>query len=111
MLLVFAVGAFTMAVQALTGIIGIGPAVLLFVVLGSPSAGGAYRTSLLPPFGRAIGPLRPPGAGTSGLRGIVYFDGAQVLQPVLVALAYAVVGAVVLVVASRRRQPTTSASA
>jgi hypothetical protein len=111
MLLVFAVGAFTMAVQALTGIIGIGLAVLLFVVLGNPSAGGAYPTSLLPPFWRAIGPLLPPGAGTSGLRGIVYFDGAQVLQPVLVALAYAVVGAVVLVVASRRRQPTTSASA
>lgn len=111
MLLVFAVGAFTMALQALTGILGIGLAVLLFVVLGNPSAGGAFPTPLLPPFWRAIGPWLPPGAGTSGLRGIVYFDGAQLLPPMLVTLAYALVGTVVLVAASARRHETSSGSA
>lgn len=40
-LLVFATGAFTMAIQAVSGVVGIGIAVLLFVILGNPSAGGA----------------------------------------------------------------------
>jgi hypothetical protein len=99
-LVVFAVGAFTMAIQALTGVLGIGIAVLLFVVLGNPSAGGAYPGPMLPGFWRAIGPFLPPGAGTSGIRGIVYFDGARTLQPLLVSLAYALVGAVVLLLVS-----------
>ncbi len=103
-LLVFGVGAFTMAIQAVSGVIGIGIAVLLFVILGNPSAGGAYQSWLIPPFWRAIGPWLPPGAGTSAVRGIVYFDGAKVLQPVLVMLAYAVVGVAALVAVSAARQ-------
>lgn len=103
-LIVFAVGAFTMAVQALTGIIGIGLAVLLFVVLGNPSAGGAYPGPLLPAFWRAIGPYIPTGAGTSGVRGIVYFDNAGLGGPVLVGVVYAVLGAGALLVVSRLRR-------
>lgn len=110
-LLVFAVGAFTMGIQAWTGIVGIGIAVLLFVVLGNPSAGGAYPAPLLPPFWRAIGPWIPPGAGTSGLRGIVYFDGAGTLGPLLVSAGYAVVGILALTIATlvRRRPPAMTA--
>src|SRR5213078_2642289 len=48
-LLVFASGAFAMALQALFGFVGMGLAVVLFVVLGDPSAGGAYPAPLLPP--------------------------------------------------------------
>jgi hypothetical protein len=105
MLLVFGVGAFTMAIQALSGVIGIGIAVLLFVILGNPSAGGAYQSWLIPPFWRAIGPWLPPGAGTSAVRGIVYFAGADVLVPSLVMVGYAVVGALVLLVVSALRRP------
>ncbi|MEO9133428.1 MAG: DUF3533 domain-containing protein [Jatrophihabitantaceae bacterium] len=103
-LIVFAVGAFTMAVQALTGVVGIGIAVLLFVVLGNPSAGGAYPGPLLPGFWRAIGPLLPPGAGTSAVRGIVYFDNAGVGGPLLVVLIYAAAGAGALLAVSRWRK-------
>ncbi|MGH8961154.1 MAG: DUF3533 domain-containing protein [Jatrophihabitantaceae bacterium] len=103
-LTVFAVGAFTMAIQALTGVVGIGIAVLLFVVLGNPSAGGAYPGPLLPGFWRAIGPLLPPGAGTSAVRGIVYFDNAGVGGPLAVVLVYAVVGAAVLLAVSTWRR-------
>lgn len=110
-LLVFGVGAFTMAIQAVTGILGIGIAVLLFVVLGNPSAGGAYPGPLLPPFWRAIGPWLPPGAGTSALRGIVYFDGAGAGRASLVMLAYSVVGAAGLVAAAvTRHRPEHLAS-
>ncbi|MGY1858547.1 DUF3533 domain-containing protein [Modestobacter sp. SYSU DS0290] len=102
-LLVFAVGAFTMALQVWTGLIGIGLAILLFVVLGNPSAGGAYPAPLLPPFWAAIGPWLPPGAGTSAVRGIVYFGGAGAGQACLVLAGYAAVGLVATVLGSGRR--------
>jgi len=103
-LVVFSVGAFTMAIQALTGVLGIGIAVLLFVVLGNPSAGGAYPGPLLPGFWRVIGPYLPPGAGTSGIRGIVYFGDAGTLRPLLVSIGYALVGGVVLLLVSAARR-------
>jgi hypothetical protein len=102
-LVVFAVGAFTMAIESLAGIVGIGIAVLLFVVLGNPSAGGAYPGPLLPPFWRAIGPYIPTGAGTSGVRGIVYFQDAGVGAAVIVAVVYAVLGIAVLLAVGWRR--------
>jgi hypothetical protein len=105
-LLVFAVGAFTMALQVWTGLVGIGLAILLFVVLGNPSAGGAYPTPLLPPFWAAIGPWLPPGAGTDAVRGIVYFDGAGAGQACLVLAAYAVVGLVGTLLGSGRSAGT-----
>jgi len=102
-LLVFAVGAFTTALQVWTGLVGIGLAILLFVVLGNPSAGGAYPAPLLPPFWAAIGPWLPPGAGTGAVRGIVYFGGAGVGTASLVLLGYAVVGVVATMLGAGRR--------
>lgn len=101
-LLVFAVGAATAALQVWTGLVGIGLAILAFVVLGNPSAGGAYPAPLLPPFWAAIGPWLPPGAGTAAVRGIVYFDGAGVGQAVAVLAGYAVVGVLATVAGSGR---------
>jgi len=100
--LVFAVGALTMALQVWTGLIGIGLAILLFVILGNPSAGGAYPAPLLPPFWAGIGPWLPPGAGTGAVRGIVYFDGAGAGRACLVLAAYAVVGLVATIAGSGR---------
>ena len=54
-LVVFATGAVTLALQALLGAAGIGLTLLIVVVLGNPSAGGAIGTSLLPTFWRGIG--------------------------------------------------------
>jgi len=117
-LIVFAVGAFTMAIESLAGIVGIGIAVLLFVVLGNPSAGGAYPAPLLPAFWRAIGPYIPTGAGTYGVRGIVYFGDAGLTRPLLVTAVYAAAGIAVLLLAGMRKpggrgpdQSTSSAPA
>jgi hypothetical protein len=101
-LLVFAVGAFTMALQVWTGLAGIGLAILLFVILGNPSAGGAYPAPLLPPFWAAIGPWLPPGAATGAVRGIVYFGGAGAGPGALVLAGYALVGAVATLAGSGR---------
>ncbi|MEV6978461.1 ABC transporter permease [Kitasatospora sp. NPDC093806] len=91
-LVVFSVGAFTMALQCLFDVIGIGVAVLIFVVLGNPSAGGVFPPPMMPPFWRAIGAWFPNGAGTDAARSIAYFDGSRLTQPLLVLLVWALVG-------------------
>ncbi|WP_329115013.1 DUF3533 domain-containing protein [Streptomyces sp. NBC_01465] len=103
-LVVFAVGAITLALQALTGIVGIGLAVLIIVVAGNPSAGGAFPLPMLPPFWQAIGPALPPGAGTWVARSIAYFKGNAVTGPLLVLSAWAVVGTVITLVMSSLRK-------
>jgi hypothetical protein len=102
-LVVFGVGAITLALQALTGIVGIGLAVLIIVIGGNPSAGGAFPLPMLPAFWKAIGPWLPPGAGTWSARSIAYFEGNALTGPLLVLAAWAVVGVVVTLVLSARR--------
>ncbi|MHA3705232.1 DUF3533 domain-containing protein [Jatrophihabitans sp. YIM 134969] len=111
-LLVAAAATVTMAFQTLLGVIGIGVTVLVFVVLGNPSAGGAYQSSLLPPFWRAIGPVLPNGAGVDVVRRIAYFGGAGVTSPLLVIVTWLVAGAAVtaaaVVVRQKRKPPATA---
>ncbi|NJQ07191.1 DUF3533 domain-containing protein [Streptomyces lonarensis] len=102
-LVVLATGATTLALQGLLGVAGIGVAILLVVVLGNPSAGGAYPGPLLPDFWREIGPALIPGAGTWLVRSVAYFDGHAVTGPLLVLAAWTVAGAVLTVLAARFR--------
>ncbi|WP_026417982.1 MULTISPECIES: membrane protein [Actinoalloteichus] len=114
-LVAFASGATTMALQVLFGVVGVGVAILAFVVLGNPSAGGAYDASLLPPFWRAVGPWLPPGAGTTLVRDTAYFGDAPIAGPVGVLSGYAVLGVAVALIAAAllsrrpRRTGTTPA--
>ncbi|WP_077799545.1 ABC transporter permease [Streptomyces sp. JHA26] len=106
-LITFSVGAATLALQGVFGIVGIGLAILLVVVAGNPSAGGAFPLPLLPPFWRAIGPALPPGAGTWAARSIAYFEGNAETASLLVLWAWAVAGTVITLLAAvlrRRRQ-------
>ncbi|GGY00479.1 YhgE/Pip domain-containing protein [Streptomyces hiroshimensis] len=103
-LVVFAVGATTLALQGLAGIVGIGLAIAIVVVLGNPSAGGAYPYPLLPPFWNAIGPALPPGAGTWSARSLAYFHGNGLTGPLLVLSAWAVAGTVVTMVCAGMRR-------
>ncbi|MFD7861267.1 DUF3533 domain-containing protein [Streptomyces sp. NPDC059783] len=104
-LTVFAVGMITLALEALTGIVGIGLAVLIVVIAGNPSAGGAFPLPMLPDFWRAIGPALPPGAGTWTARSIAYFRGNAVTGPLLVLSAWAVAGTAVNLLMAMRRRP------
>ncbi|NJQ14745.1 DUF3533 domain-containing protein [Streptomyces bohaiensis] len=102
-LVVLAAGATTLALQGLLGVAGIGVAILLVVVLGNPSAGGAYPGPLLPGFWREIGPALIPGAGTWLVRSVAYFDGHAVTGPLLVLAAWTVAGVLLTVLAARFR--------
>lgn len=106
-LVVFAVGMTTLALQALTGIVGIGLAVLIIVIAGNPSAGGAFPLPMLPDFWRAIGPALPPGAGTWTARSIAYFRGNAITGPLLVLSAWAVVGTALTLFLSLRKRTDT----
>jgi hypothetical protein len=94
-LLVAAAATVTMAFQVLFGVLGIGITVLVFVVLGNPSAGGAYQTTLLPPFWRWLSNGLPNGAGTDAVRRIVYLGSSGITGHLVVIAGYVVVGAVI----------------
>ncbi|MFI2076181.1 DUF3533 domain-containing protein [Streptomyces triculaminicus] len=102
-LVVLAVGTLTLAFQGLAGIVGIGLAIAVVVVLGNPSAGGAYPYPLLPPFWRAVGPALPPGAGTWSARSLAYFHGNALTCPLLVLSAWAAGGAAITLIGAARR--------
>ncbi len=108
-LLVFAVGAVTLAFQTLFGVIGIGVTILFFVILGNPSAGGAYQPALLPPFWRAISSALPNGAAVDSVRRIVYFGGYDIGGHLIVLASYAVAGVVIAIIGSiiHERQTAT----
>jgi hypothetical protein len=99
-LLVYAAGAVTVALQTLFGVLGIAITILLFVVLGNPSAGGPYQATLLPPFWRALNGALANGAGVDTVRRIVYFGGYGITRDLLVIAAYAVGGTAVAISAS-----------
>jgi hypothetical protein len=103
-LLVFTAGAVTMALQGIFGVIGIGLTVLVFVVLGNPSAGGAYQPGVLPPFWRAIGNALPNGAGVDSVRRIVYFGAQGIGEHLLVIFLYAIGGTAIALLAAFRKE-------
>lgn len=108
-LITFAVGAATLALQGVFGIVGIGLAILLVVVAGNPSAGGAFPLPMLPPFWKAVGPALPPGAGTWAARSIAYFKGNDATFSLLVLWSWAVAGTAITLLAAllRRRWQET----
>jgi hypothetical protein len=100
-LLVLSAATVTMAFQVYLGVIGIGVTVLLFVVIGNPSAGGAYPAPLLPTFWRQVGAAIPNGAGVAAVRRIVYFGGAGVAANLAIIVIYAVAGAASALIGAR----------
>lgn len=102
-MLVYAAAAATLAFQVLAGVMGIGITVLIFVVAGNPSAGGAYQLRLLPGFFRVVSPALPNGAGVDTVRRIAYFAGRGITGPLLVIGAWMVAGAAAAVIAALAR--------
>lgn len=89
-LIVYCAATVTMGFQVLLGTLGVGLTLILFVVLGNPSAGGAYPPPLLPGFWRAISPALPNGAGVQALRHIAYFGSYGITGNLTIIAAYIV---------------------
>ncbi|MCB5179547.1 ABC transporter permease [Streptomyces antimicrobicus] len=83
-------------------------AVVMFVV-GNPLSGLNSAPEMLPgPLG-TLGQFLPAGAGATLLRTAGPFDGAGAGRPVLVLVAWAVVGLALLFASSRRKAPAAAA--
>ncbi|MFD5330191.1 YbaK/EbsC family protein, partial [Streptomyces sp. NPDC127092] len=64
---VFGTAVFTLGLRASVGILAVPLAIAVFVILGNPSAGGAFGSNVIPAFYAAIGRWITPGAGTESL--------------------------------------------
>ena len=78
-LLALAVSAAAHGLGHLGGPIGIVAAVLLLLLLGVSSAGGAVTYQFEPGFYGAVSQLLPPGAALTAVRNVQYFDWAATL--------------------------------
>lgn len=102
--LIVAVVAFVAAIlQKLLGPIGTLLTVVLMILLGNPSSGGASGVPYLPAFWRDLGPYLPPRNGYILLHHSIYFDGHGTSQALINLLVYLVVAATVLIVLDLRR--------
>jgi hypothetical protein len=108
-LAIFAVALCSAGIIRLIGPAGMGAPFLLFLMLGNPASGQASAPELLPTPWYPLGLFMPPGALGDGLRGVAYFDGAGVLLPVIVLVAWAALGVALNELASRRAEPRPAA--
>ncbi|WP_327239101.1 MULTISPECIES: carboxypeptidase regulatory-like domain-containing protein [unclassified Streptomyces] len=68
----------------------------LFIVLSIPTSGGVAPASMLPTFFQHVHAVMPLANAVDALRGVLYFDGAGVLKPVLVLCAWIAAGVALL---------------
>ena len=91
-LLALAVSAAAHGLGHLGGSAGIVVAVLLLMLLGVSTAGGAVTYEFEPGFYGAVSQLLPPGAALTAVRNVQYFDWAATLAPLVVLGAWAAGG-------------------
>ncbi|MFF8395539.1 ABC transporter permease [Streptomyces sp. NPDC016172] len=87
-----AVGGAVAGLAALVGPAGTGIGAAVVMLLGNPFSGATSAPQMLPEPAGAIGQWLPPGAGTSLLRSVAYFDGAAATGPVLTLTWWATLG-------------------
>ena len=90
-----AVALLASVLQELLGAAGSLLTVIVDILLGNPSSGGANGVLYLPDFWRAIGPYLPKRNAYLLLHNTAYFDGHGITQYLVVQLVYAVVAEVI----------------
>jgi ABC-type multidrug transport system permease subunit len=110
-LTVLSVATTTVAFQSLLGVVGTGVAIILFVILGNPGAGGAAPPEMLPGLWRATGRLIPNGAALTGIRDAVYFPNASLAGRIAVLISWFVLAAAIAVTFGSRGRGMTEREA
>ncbi|MGW0613933.1 ABC transporter permease [Streptomyces sp. NPDC002788] len=77
---------------ALVGTAGAGIVSAVVMLIGNPFSGAPSAPQMLPEPAGAIGQWLPPGAGTTLLRSVTYFDGAAATGPALTLTWWATLG-------------------
>jgi hypothetical protein len=111
--LIIAAVAFVAAVlQKLIGAAGTLLTIIVIILLGNPSSGGATGVPYLPTFWRDLGPYLPPRNAYILLHHTIYFGGHGTTEALTVLLVYLAVAAVILGVLDwRRSEPPVPADA
>ncbi|WP_314219495.1 ABC transporter permease [Streptomyces zaehneri] len=111
-----AVSAAVAGCAALFGTPGIGAVSFVVMFLGNPFSGAASAPQMLPEPVGAIGQWLPPGAGTTLLRSVSFFDGAAAAVPALTLVWWAALGLGAVLLGARlkpgparRAEPATEA--
>src|SRR5215467_4103841 len=102
--LIIAVTAFVAAtLQKLIGPRGTLLTIIVILLFGNPSSGGANGALYLPTFWRDIGPFLPPRNAYILLHQTIYFHGNGTTQSLIVLLAYFVVAGALVILLDRLR--------
>ncbi|MEU9269210.1 ABC transporter permease [Streptomyces sp. NPDC048251] len=110
-----AVSAAVAGCAALLGTPGIGAVSFVVMFLGNPFSGAASAPRMLPEPVGVIGQWLPPGAGTTLLRSVSFFDGAAATGPALTLVWWAALGLGAVLLGAQlkpgpaRAEPTTEA--
>ena len=104
-LIMSVVALFAAVMQRLLGAVGTLLTVVVIIILGKPSSGGANGVPYLPGFWTAIGPYLPPRNAFILMRNTVYFDGHGTAQALIILLAYLLVFATILGILDWYRRP------
>ncbi|MFH8803281.1 ABC transporter permease [Streptomyces sp. NPDC017936] len=104
-----AVGAAVAGCAALIGPSGIGLAAFTVMFLGNPFSGATSAPQMLPEPAGVIGQWLPPGAGTTLLRSVSFFDGAAATGPALTLTWWAALGLGAVLLGDVRKERGKSA--
>lgn len=99
----YATASVAITLQAVLGTAGTGAVILLFVVIGNPTSGGAVPYDFLPGWMGALGPYLVNGAGVDLVRNLLYFDAHAIARPLVVLAIWAGLGSAGAVTVSARR--------
>ncbi|MET9831630.1 ABC transporter permease [Streptomyces sp. NPDC006385] len=105
-----AVSAAVAGLAALLGTAGVGIAAGVVMLFGNPFSGAASAPQMLPDPAGAIGQWLPPGASTTLLRSVSYFDGAAATGPALTLTWWAAVGLGAVLLGNALRARTKDAA-
>jgi hypothetical protein len=97
-----ATATFLLGMERAFGLVGLGVAAAVMVLLGNPLSGIASAPEMLPTGWGTLGQLLPPGAVGTTLRSVAFFDGAGSGMSLLVLGAWLVVGLFLSLVPLRR---------
>ena len=103
-----AVGGAVAGLAALIGPAGTGVGAAVVMLIGNPFSGATSAPQMLPEPARAIGQWLPPGASTTLLRSVSYFDGAAATGPALTLAWWAVLGLGAVLLGSSLRARKTA---
>ena len=106
-LIMSVVALFAAVMQRLLGAAGTLLTVVVIIMLGKPSSGGANGVPYLPGFWTVIGPYLPPRNAYILMRNSVYFGGHGTAQALIILLAYFLVFAIILGISIGTADPSS----